>query len=180
MPEQKFEYTLEVVDELPPESRAGGGGGRGSPLEDTLAQIKDETRYHTSQWDPPEKVRWILIGKYAKPTAATAAKNVLQQRHGRSRDVEGFEFRTRRLPEDRTMAGLFVAYDPNAVVQGAREKHEQYEKDRLAKLASAREKREAGNRAGLESAVRAGAEAAEKRAGVQKVAGAQKATAAAG
>jgi hypothetical protein len=88
--------------------------------------------------------RWVRIGLYVNSTAATAAKNQLQQRHGRDVTVEGWLFRTRRLPTGET--GLFVQYDPNAIVQGSKAKHEQTEKMRKARILKNREDREAAKK----------------------------------
>lgn len=132
------DYTLEVVDELPPKSQ-GGGGGR-SVLEDQLTTIINTSAYHKKH---------VRIGRYNKGTAATAAKNVLQQRHGRTNVVDGWSFATRRLteglaPDAQAEVGLFAKYDPEVMIPGAKELHDKAEVERKRKLEVARQERIAG------------------------------------
>jgi hypothetical protein len=133
MTEQMVDYELVVYDELPP--RSGGAGGR-SVLKEQLEKI-----IATPEWIGKP----VQIGLYTKGTAATAAKNVLQQRHGRGPAVDGWKFETRRVPdredpEAEMKMGLFAVYTPDAVVDGAKGAHELAEKRRKANL---KEKREA-------------------------------------
>jgi hypothetical protein len=126
-----------IYDELPPPS-ARSGGGR-SVLNEQLETVKENPQ----AWGKP-----VRIGLYTQGTAATAAKNVLQQRFGRSAAVCGWKFYTRPVPVDTSpdadvLRGLFVVYTPDAVVDGALEAHELAEKKRIAELEAARAQRAA-------------------------------------
>jgi hypothetical protein len=121
-------YEPEIYEELPgrpPQATK-------NTLDDLLKPVVAEDKAHAP--------RWVRIGLYVNSTAATAAKNQLQQRHGRDATVEGWLFRTRRLPTGDT--GLFVQYAPAAIVPGAKQKHEQQEKQRKVRIAKAREDRD--------------------------------------
>ena len=136
MTSPQVDYELVVVEELPPKSPRGGG--RESVLENQLAAIVENTAWHG---------RHVRIGKYAKGTAATAAKNVLQQRHGKAPAVEGWAFATRRLTEgveaDATPeVGLFAKFTPELVIEGAKALHEAAEKERKRRLAEAKAQRD--------------------------------------
>lgn len=129
------QYTLEIVDDLPPKSSGGGGGGGKSVLEEKLEELKGREDAHG---------KWVLIGKYGKATAAGAAANVLRQRHGRNANAEGYEFAYRKIDQDgSTVNGLFVKFDPTAIVPGALEQHRAEEAARLEKLKAAADERKA-------------------------------------
>ena len=92
-------------------------------------------------WNKP-----VRIGLYSQGTAATAAKNVLQQRNGRNAAVSGWKFYTRPVPVDTSpdaevVRGLFAVYTPDAIVPGALEAHEMAEKKRVSDLEAARSER---------------------------------------
>lgn len=132
------QYTLEVVDELPEK------GSVTSPFDTSLDQIIEK-------WNSDERdvlldgdgnAKWVLIGRYDNSTAAGAAANVLGQRHGKSPNVEGWDFAARRI-DGGEKTGLFVRYDPNRIVPGAKEAWEKSETERKAKLAAAREAKKA-------------------------------------
>jgi hypothetical protein len=133
-------YEIDVIEGEPEHEHRGGGGGF-SPLEGLLDQIKkDETKHSPND---EGKTRWMTIGKYAKATAATAAANVLRQRHGGNKTVEGWEFATGKLTgKDEGRRGLFVSYHPNDIVDGAREAWVKAEQERKEKLAKMREENE--------------------------------------
>lgn len=138
MAKGQVDYDLVVYDELPAPSPRGGGR---SILNEQLGTIKEKEQV----WGRP-----VRIGLYTQGTAATAAKNVLQQRYGRSPAVSGWKFYTRPVPTSQTpdadvMRGLFAVYTPDAVVDGAKEAHEKAEAKRLADLQAAREAREQAN-----------------------------------
>jgi hypothetical protein len=143
---RNVDYTLEIVDELPDRPF------RTSPLEDSLDKII--AIYN----DTPEKLkdkdgnaRWVVIGRYDNSTAAGAAANVLGQRHGKSVNVEGWEFTTRRIDEgDKT--GLFVKYTPESIVPGAKDEWESKEKARKASLAEKRAAKKAAETSGTSGA----------------------------
>lgn len=156
--ERNVNYTLEIVDELPAPRRGGGGGGGASPFEPKLQTIASETQYHK---------KWVLIAGYKNATAATAAKNVLQQRHGRSANVEGYAFATRPIKEGAEQ-GLFVSFDPEAIVPGAKEQHEKAEKERIATLEAKRAEREAARSADANGESNAKATGAVKKAAAKK------------
>lgn len=143
---REVEYTIEVVEgdlpDRPTQNR--------SPLEDQLAQVQGNEAYHSP--DENGKPRWLILGKYGNTTAATAAKNVLQQRHGRTKNVEGWAFATRRLSgADEGKTGLFASYEPGSIVEGAKAEHDAKEKERLAKIEENRKAREAAKAAEKES-----------------------------
>lgn len=131
---RQVNYTIEFVDELP------GGENldtRRSPIEDNLAAIVANTDAHG---------RWVLIAQYGKPTAAAAAANVLRQKHGRDISVEGWEFTNRKTTDTEsgnTFNGLYVRYNPDAIVAGAKEQHDAWLKERDAELEARRVEREA-------------------------------------
>lgn len=133
---RKFDvaYTLEVVDELPEGGRPGGSGQ--SPLEVQLEKVVKAVQEDTSK-----RGKWMLIGRYGKPTAGGAAANVLRIRHGRDMSVEGFEFAVRPLGGGTDDRGLFVRYDDTKIVDGAKAEHERSEAARLAKLEAKRNER---------------------------------------
>lgn len=136
----QVDYELVVYDELP--ARAGHAGGQGgrSVLNEQLDKIKGDEKFHGKP---------IRIGLYQKGTAATAAKNVLQQRNGRTPAVRGWKFETRRVPKDRenpeagTDMGLFAIFTPDQIVPGAEEAHVRAEEHRVAKNNEARTKAKA-------------------------------------
>lgn len=134
MAKGQVDYELVIYDELPAPSPRGGGR---SILNEQLATIKESDH----AWGKP-----VRIGLYTQGTAATAAKNVLQQRYGRTPAVSGWKFYTRPVPTSQTpdaevQRGLFAVFTPDAVVEGAREAHEKAEAKRLADLQAAREAR---------------------------------------
>ena len=117
------DYTLEIVDDLPERASAN----RTRPLEDQLAKIKEN-----------EKAvgKWVRIGNYTVGSAATAAANVLRQRHGDKPAVEGWDFRTVRTDtneDEPPRTGLYARFDPGRIVAGEAEAFAQREKDRVAK-----------------------------------------------
>lgn len=138
MGERNVAYVLEIVDDIPERSYAP------SPLETALENIAKD--YEAMPEDSRKPIT-AIIALYDKPTATTAAANVLRQRHG-TQDVEGWRFETRHVKRtvdgqevDRT--ALFVNYDPTKIIPGAREQWDEKEKQRLAKLEQKRKEREA-------------------------------------
>ena len=132
----QVDYELVVYDELPARTgHSGGGGGARSVLNEQLDKIKADEKFHGKP---------IRIGLYQKGTAATAAKNVLQQRNGRTPAVRGWKFETRRVPKDAmnpeagTDMGLFAIYTPDQIVPGAEAAHVKAEEHRIAKNNEAR------------------------------------------
>jgi len=129
-------YELVVYDELPPPLPRTGGK---SILNGQLSTIEKNEQ----AWGKP-----VRIGLYSQGTAATAAKNVLQQRFGRNPAVSGWKFYTRPVPVDTSPEaeynrGLFAVFTPAAIVEGAMEAHQAAEKLRLEELRLAREARAA-------------------------------------
>lgn len=145
MDKQQVDYELVVVDELPPRASHGGGGGGRSILNEQLEKIVGNEALHG---------KIVRIGLYTKGTAATAAKNVLQQRNGRTPHVKGWKFETRRVPRDPQNAeagtdmGLFAIYTPGEITAKALEEHLEYERKRKQKLVEARAERENGEGGG--------------------------------
>lgn len=127
-------YTIEEVDELPPQ---GTGGGGASMLETLLEKVKAgvETGTHS-----PEK--FYKIGDYRVNSACTAAATTLRYRHG-AEYVEGWSFASRKLPDGRS--GLFVRFNPEVVVHGGRERFER-------EVAEAKAKREKNKEAKAKAA----------------------------
>jgi hypothetical protein len=119
-------YELEIVDGELPERP----GARTSVLKDQLDQVSSNEKYHG---------KWVRIGLYGKSTAATAARNVLQQRHGRTQAVDGWKFETRRIPGDESKTGLFAKYEADKIIAGAMEAHKAGEQARKDKLKAERE-----------------------------------------
>lgn len=120
------DYTLEIVDDLPDLDVQ-----RRSPLEDQIEKIITEPRSHG---------KFVRIGSYANGSAASAAANVLRKRHGDKAAVDGFDIRVRRADKDgETRTGLFIRYNPDAVIPGAREDFEKRMKDREDSLAKRRD-----------------------------------------
>jgi hypothetical protein len=137
MAKSQVDYELVIYDELPAPSTRGGGK---SILNDQLETIKD----NKEAWGKP-----VRIGLYTQGTAATAAKNVLQQRFGRTAAVDGWKFYTRpiptsQLPDADVHRGLFAVYTPDSIVDGAMEAHRLAEEKRLYELEQARIARETG------------------------------------
>ncbi len=106
--------------------------------------------------DPKKKNKPVSIGRYKNETAAKAAKNVLQQRNGRTQQVTGHEFHVRPRIEDvegnpvpegtdgsKEVWHLFVIYDPKKIVDGALDEHKRAEAERIAKIEVKRQEREA-------------------------------------
>ena len=81
------DYELVVYDELPAPSPRGGGRSILNEQLDTIKQNKDV-------WGRP-----VRIGLYTQGTAATAAKNVLQQRKGRTPAVYRFLNKKPTMPK---------------------------------------------------------------------------------
>lgn len=125
------DYVLEIVDELPP----GGVRGFGkSALETQLDRVKEGEANHG---------KWALIGRYKNSTAASAASNVLKQRHGRKPDADGWDFAVRPVGE-KGERGLFVKYTPDQIREGAMAEHQKSEAKRKANLQEKRRERENG------------------------------------
>lgn len=121
------EYGL--IDKQP--EMPGNARGSMSPLNTLVEQILGDASLHKQA---------ILIAKYGQQTAAGAAANVLRQRYGKSLAVKGLEFRSARVPnEDKT--GLWVYCDPDKVVPGHLEKHQESEKERKARVQENAKKR---------------------------------------
>jgi hypothetical protein len=132
------DYTLEIVDDLPDLDVQ-----RRSPLEDQIEKIITEPRSHG---------KFVRIGSYANGSAASAAANVLRKRHGDKSAVEGFDIRVRRADKDgEPRTGLFVRFNPDAVIPGAREDFEKRMQDRDDTLAKKREVRKNQGEEGKES-----------------------------
>ena len=114
---------IQTADEIP-----GGRGGRGGSR---LNDMVDEIIEHG------EKGAYC-IAVYVKKTAAGGAANVMRQRYGRNIGVRGLTFASRRtkLENGDERTGLWVYYDPDAVVDGELAKHEKIEKARKVKLAA--------------------------------------------
>ena len=125
-------YTLEIVDDLPELEVA-----RRSPLEDQIAKIVDTDEAHG---------RFVRIASYANGSAASAAANQLRKRHGDTESVDGFTIRTKREMDDNggePRTGLFVRFNPNAIVPGGHEDFQLRLAEREAKVQARREAREA-------------------------------------
>ena len=135
-------YTLEIVDELPAGMPRGGGRGS-SPLNDQVSKVKAKV----DEMGDEAKDRWMLIGRYGKPTAAGAAANVLRQRFGRSQEADGLEFAVRPIDGGQTR-GLFVRYNPDKIVPGALDEHRRSEESRIKALAERRDERKAASAGG--------------------------------
>jgi hypothetical protein len=138
MPKGNVNYDLVVYDELPPPATRSGGGR--SILNEQLETIVENEKVHG---------RPVRIGLYSQGTAATAAKNVLQQRKGRNAAVAGWKFYTRPVPVNQSpdadvLRGLFAVYTPESIVPGALEAHEAAERKRVADLEVARAGRAKG------------------------------------
>lgn len=125
-------YTLEIVDDLPESELA-----RRSPLEDQIATIVSTEDAHN---------RFVRIASYANGSAASAAGNQLRKRHGDTEAVDGFTIRTKREAAENGAphrTGLFVRFNPSAIVPGGREDFEKRTKAREARNVERREAREA-------------------------------------
>jgi hypothetical protein len=125
-------YTLEIVDDLPDLDVQ-----RRSPLEDQIATIVATADAHE---------RFVRIASYANGSAASAAGNQLRKRHGDSEAVDGFTIRTKREAAQNgepSRTGLFVRFNPNAIVPGGREDFERRSKEREARNEVRRQAREA-------------------------------------
>jgi hypothetical protein len=119
------DYTLEIVDDLPDLEVQ-----RRSPLKDQISRIMNTPASHG---------QFVRIASYANGSAASAAANQLRKEHGDSEIVDGWTVRTRRsdrevdgVVEPRT--GLFVRFNPDAVVPGERDAFNTRMKERAAKL----------------------------------------------
>lgn len=123
------DYTLEIVDDLPDLDVQ-----RRSPLTDQINKIINTPASHN---------HFVRIASYANGSAASAAANVLRQKHGDTEAVEGWTFRPRRADREITnedgsttmepRTGLFARYNPDAVVPGAKEDWDVRLKERKAK-----------------------------------------------
>lgn len=129
-------YVLEIVDDIPQRTIEK------SPLEPTLEKIAAD--YEAQKAAGNEKPITAIIALYGKPSACTAAANVLRQRHG-TQDVEGWRFETRHVDrkdpetgEEVTKTALFVNYDPTKMVPGGREAWDKKMADREKKLEAKR------------------------------------------
>lgn len=129
------DYTLEIVDDLPDMEVQ-----RRSPLTDQLERIVAT---------PDSHGKFVRIASYANASAASAAANVLRQKHGKTESVDGWTIRPKR--SDRTdpetgaiepRTGLFVRYNPDAIVPGAKEEWVLAVKQHKEDLASKRVERD--------------------------------------
>jgi hypothetical protein len=134
-------YTLEIVDDLPDLDLQ-----RRSPLEDQIAKIVDTPSAHG---------KFVRIASYANGSAASAAGNQLRKRHGDTEAVDGYTIRTKREVADdgsEPRTGLFVRYNPDAIVTGGREDFEKRLADREARTIANRQKRDADAKAKRDAA----------------------------
>jgi len=127
------DYTLEVVEDWEDMEVQ-----RRSPLTDQINRIVDTEQAHG---------KFVRIGSYANGSAASAAANGLRKRYGDTDAVAGFTVRTRRADKENEdgviepRTGLFVRYNPDAVVPGAKEDFEVRMKEREVRLLERRELR---------------------------------------
>lgn len=133
------DYTLEIVDDLPDMTVT-----RRSTLEDQIDRIVATEASHG---------KVVRISSYANGSAASAAANVLRQRHGDKPAVDGFFIKPARYEanDGKWRTGLFVKYDPSVIVPGERERFEQRMKDREARNAQKRAERAAAENGAKEA-----------------------------
>lgn len=149
MAERNVDYVLEIVDDIPERTIPR------SPLEGTLEKIVadyEKLAKVAAEQGKEAKPITAIIALYEKPTACTAAANVLRQRHG-TPDVEGWRFETRHVDRDvddgqggktkKQFTALYVSYDPTKMVPGGREAWDRKMKDREATLERKRAERKA-------------------------------------
>jgi hypothetical protein len=125
--DKNVDYTLEMVDELPP--KMDGDKGRSSVLTKQLETIAGTEAYIG---------KWVRIAKYDNSGGAQGAAGNLRARYGKDSTIEGWDFQVRRVDEG-AMHGLFACFDPNRVVEGAKATWEEEKKVRLAKLKADKE-----------------------------------------
>lgn len=139
--QRNVDYTLEIVDNVPEDTRAGGA----RVFDIAMAQIVEQYEKGEGIEDDGHTGKWRRIASYKVFSAASAAANVLRQRHGNVFAVEGWEFRTAtHSTPDGERKALLARYDPTQIVQGAKAAWETSEKDRKAKLAAAKTERANG------------------------------------
>lgn len=104
-----------VVDDLPPEDPRASGS-RESVWDSKLERVKTEV-------DPGKAV---CIRTYDNKNAAAAAATHLKRRFGKTPDAYGYTFAVRKvkLKGGVEKRGLFVKYEPAAVVKGAQAKQD--------------------------------------------------------
>jgi hypothetical protein len=122
---RNVDYTLEVVDDLPDLEVQ-----RRSPLKDQISRITNTPGSHG---------QFVRIASYANGSAASAAANGLRKELGDTEIVDGWTVRTRRSDQEvngvvEPRTGLFVRFNPDAVVPGERDAFNTRMKERAAKL----------------------------------------------
>lgn len=130
-------FDLVAYDELPEAGRRGPSSG-------ALTQIVDQVKELVTSGEVAPNTP-ICTNRYAKATAAGAAANVLRKRYGKTAAPYGLTFATRKVQEDdgEQRTGLFVMFDPKAIVKGEQEKQDALYKAYLDHLAETRKAREA-------------------------------------
>lgn len=129
------DYTLEIVDDLPDLDVQ-----RRSPLTDQINRVVNTPASHN---------KFVRIGWYANGSAASAAANVLRKKYGDTEAVEGWTIRAKRSDKEVTdeetgavslepRTGLFVRFNPEAIVPGAKEDFDVRSKEREARIAEKR------------------------------------------
>jgi hypothetical protein len=119
---EKPGYELQVFDELP------AAAPRASKLADVMEEVKTK---------PVGKP--ILLKRFPSASAATGTANHLKLRWGANSDAYGFKFVTRKIDADNH--GVFVTYNPDKIVPGAKDEiDKRYEEFRVKQADEAKAK----------------------------------------
>lgn len=121
-PRTEAELGIEEMEFLPPRP------GRTSKLGELLDTIKNDKTKHG---------KWLVVAKYEKNGAASAAASTLRAKHGPV-EAGGWEFAVRSIEEGNRSA-LFCRFTPSAINPNATEAYAKVraerEEKRLAKQA---------------------------------------------
>lgn len=134
--EKDVNYGFTPVEALPEPDSTGGARSR---VQELVAQVKEAVEAGSVKPGQP-----VVVARYGAPTAASAAANVLRKKFGDDAKPYGFTFAVRKVKDgDDVRRGLFVQYDPSAIVAGEAAKQDAKWRAHQDHLADLRRKNEA-------------------------------------
>lgn len=113
-------FEFETIDDLPP-------GGR---LDHTQLQESIEAFKRVVESDPTRANKWTVLKVGDNKESIAATCSTLRERYGDT-SVYGLAFANRPYHKDSTKRAIYMAYDPEKIVEGHAERHEEARKVKL-------------------------------------------------